>query len=291
MQRTDKLCLGRLYEKCLELLKGADIQFIRSHRLDVALVRNHNMALVFLPASDIPRFVGEGNVDLGITGQDMVAEANLPGLIVEALPLGFGKCKLQVQVPEASGIQRPEELVGMKIATSFEVLAGRYFKELDKAEEGKGATVIEYIGGSVEAACALGVASGIVDLVESGETMRAAGLVAIHTLLSSEAVLIRSSTPNPANLPLINNVVERIAGVIAASKYVLCNYNILRENVHAATLITPGRRAASVSPLEDSNWVSVSSMVLKAEVADVMDRLTIIGATDILNIGLSNCRV
>merc|ERR1711939_931269 len=67
---------GRLYEKCLELLAGADIQFTRSHRLDVCLVRNHNMALVFLPAADIPRFVGEGNVDLGITGQDMVAEAS-----------------------------------------------------------------------------------------------------------------------------------------------------------------------------------------------------------------------
>jgi hypothetical protein len=59
---------GRLYEKCLELLQGADIQFTRSNRLDVALVRNHPIALVFLPAADIPRFVGEGNIDLGITG-------------------------------------------------------------------------------------------------------------------------------------------------------------------------------------------------------------------------------
>ncbi|KAL8290568.1 hypothetical protein RQP46_002826 [Phenoliferia psychrophenolica] len=283
---------GRLYEKCLELLAGADIQFTRSHRLDVCLVRNHNMALVFLPAADIPRFVGEGNVDLGITGQDMVAEADMTSLVSEAVPLGFGKCKLQVQVPESSGVTTVKELAGKKIATSFEVLAGRYFGRVDE-EAGiqKGSTKIEYVGGSVEAACALGLADGIVDLVESGETMRAAGLVAIETLLTSQAVLIRSNTPNPANVDLIKLVTSRIEGVIAAGKYVLCNYNIPRARVHDATHITPGRRAATVSPLDDPEWVAVSSMVLKADVANTMDRLQAIGASDILNIGLSNCRV
>lgn len=155
------------------------------------------MALVFLPAADIPRFVGEGNVDLGITGQDMVAEAStstayyadsLPGttsetgpnangektlvlsdLITEVLPLGFGKCKLQVQVPEKSKhLQTVEDLVGKKIATSFDGIAGQYFKQLDEksaSTSGEKKTKIEYVGGSVEAACALGVADGIVDLV------------------------------------------------------------------------------------------------------------------------------
>lgn len=121
--------------------------------------------------------------------------------------------------------------------------------------------------------------------------MRAAGLIAIDTVLDSQAVLIRSNKPNPANLALIKQVTSRIEGVIAAKKYVLCNYNIPREFCSEAVKITPGRRAATVTPLDDPNWVAVSSMVLKAEVADVMDRLTLIGATDILNIGLSNCRV
>lgn len=121
--------------------------------------------------------------------------------------------------------------------------------------------------------------------------MRAAGLHAIETILDSQAVLIRSNKPNPANIGLITRVTARIAGVIAAGKYVLCNYNIPRNRVQEATKITPGRRAATVSPLDDPEWVAVSSMVLKAEVADVMDRLVAIGATDILNISLSNCRV
>ena len=107
---------------------------------------------------------------LGITGQDMVAEADVNGLVTEVLPLGFGKCKLQVQVPERSGFKSVDDLAGKKVVTSFEVLAGRYFGELDRKLglvkegeaniKGKG-TLIEYIGGSVEAACALGLADGI----------------------------------------------------------------------------------------------------------------------------------
>lgn len=115
-----------------------------------------------MPAADIPRFVGEGNVHFGITGQDMVAEADVNGLVSEVLPLEFGKCKLQVQVPERGPIASVQDLVGKKVVTSFEVLAGRYFADLDeKAGKARGSTKIEYIGGSVEAACALGLADGI----------------------------------------------------------------------------------------------------------------------------------
>lgn len=134
-------------------------------------------------------------------------------------------------------------------------------------------------------------------MLESGETMRAAGLHAIHTLMSSEAVLIRSkrsrngsnSNNSEADTTLINKITSRIAGVIAANKYVLCEYNVPRKNLEAATSITPGRRAATVSPLDDPDWVAVSSMVLKKNLADIMDKLTETGATDILVIGIVSC--
>ncbi|CAO1623467.1 unnamed protein product [Sympodiomycopsis kandeliae] len=298
---------GRLYEKCLELLAGADIQFRRQNRLDVALVQNHPMALVFLPAADIPRFVGEGNVDLGITGQDMVQEAgsDVSELVAEEMLLGFGKCSLQVQVPEAdASLKTPEDLVGKKVATSFDVLAKQYFSQLDAQVNEKRRregvmdanapdlkTQIEYVGGSVEAACALGVADGIVDLVESGETMRACGLHAISTLLLSQAALIRPVTPHArSNHSLIKLIVSRIRGVIAASQYVLCQYNIHTDNLAEALKITPGRRAATVSPLQDDGWNAVSSMVKKNEVATVMDRLEEVGGTDIFALALDNCR-
>lgn len=285
---------GRLYEKCLSILAGADIQFRRHNRLDVCLVQNHPIALVFLPASDIPSFVGKGDVDLGITGHDVILESQMQQHVTEALRLGFGKCSLQVQVPEAGPIKTVKDLAGKRVVTSFEVLSGEYFSKIDDdlCLQDEARTKIEYVGGSVEAACALGLADGIVDLVESGDTMRAAGLHAIATILETEAVLIKSSIPkHPGLEPLIKQITSRIAGVVAASKYVVCQYNILRDKLPEATIITPGRRAPTISPLEEENWVAVSSMVEKKKIADIMDDLVKIGAHDIMIFNLDNCRV
>lgn len=313
---TDRLLFavpkkGRLQQATLDLLSGSDVQFRREHRLDIALVKNLPIALIFLPAADIPTFVGEGRVDLGITGRDQVAEhdAKLPlgelSGVEEIMDLGFGKCSLQVQVPARSHDGAPtitdvRELLGKNIVTSFTSLTEDYFARL----EGRGGrkeiingtdspvpdlrTKVKFVGGSVEAACALGVADGIVDLVESGETMRAAGLMAIDTVLESTAVLIRSK--KVSNEKLVNLIAARIRGVITAQKYTLCQYNVNRENLPAATRITPGKRAPTITVLEEANWVAVSSMVEKKDVATVMDRLTAVGATDVLILDIVNTR-
>jgi ATP phosphoribosyltransferase len=145
-------------------------------------VKNLPIALVFLPAADIPTFVGEGRVDLGITGRDQVAEheAVVPPTettgVTEVLDLDFGKCSLQVQVPQKGELQTPESLIGKNVVTSFTNLTEQYFRGLEAKVnsteavtngDGKAKllTKIKYVGGSVEAACALGVADGIVDLV------------------------------------------------------------------------------------------------------------------------------
>jgi ATP phosphoribosyltransferase len=159
-------------------------------------VKNLPIALVFLPAADIPTFVGEGRVSLGITGQDTVAEHaasveavrrqraesgqstpdeqdNVQGC-EEVMDLGFGSCKLQVQVPEKGQYVKPSDLIGKNIGTSFVHLAEEYFAALERDADiesngekpaRKLRTKIIELSGSVEAACALGVADGIVDLV------------------------------------------------------------------------------------------------------------------------------
>jgi ATP phosphoribosyltransferase len=143
-------------------------------------VKNLAVALVFLPAADIPTFVGEGKVSLGITGRDQVLEheAAVPPTdttgVEELLDLEFGKCKLQVQVPAKGELQNPEDLVGKTVVTSFTNLAKKYYRDLEaKAGVESGKTTIKYVGGSVEAACALGVADGIVDLVGKTEACTA----------------------------------------------------------------------------------------------------------------------
>lgn len=187
---------GRLLQSALNLLEGADIQFRRESRLDIALVKNLPIALVFLPAADIPTFVGEGRVSLGITGLDTVAE-HAAGVEAErrgraesgnstptddldqigceeVMSLGFGACKLQVQVPEKGQYVEPKDLIGKNIGTSFVHLTEDYFAALEREQDGsdgekagkrKLKTKIIELSGSVEAACALGVADGIVDLV------------------------------------------------------------------------------------------------------------------------------
>ena len=118
---------------------------------------------MFLPASDIPSFVGKGNVDLGITGHDVILESKMESNVSEMQKLGFGRCALQVQVPESGSIKTVDDLAGKRVVTSFEVLASNYFEEIDEGLglKGENKTKIEYVGGSVEAACALGLADGI----------------------------------------------------------------------------------------------------------------------------------
>lgn len=157
------------------------------------------IALVFLPAADIPTFVGEGRVDLGITGEDQVKEhdagvraaaaaegegegdADQQSGCETVLDLAFGACKLQVQVPQNGAFASPDDLIGKNIGTSFVHLAAQYFANLEReqaarlsggsgtagsdAAPAKLRTKIIELSGSVEAACALGVADGIVDLV------------------------------------------------------------------------------------------------------------------------------
>ncbi|TQN74823.1 ATP phosphoribosyltransferase [Colletotrichum shisoi] len=313
---------GRLNSATLNLLEGADIQFRRENRLDIALVKNLPIALIFLPAADIPTFVGEGRVDLGITGWDQVREHDA-GVIatnkarrasvelgsngLEALQkaggcemvmeLGFGHCKLQTQVPEKGAYSTTEDLIGKTIGTSFVNLAEEHFAKLELGVDSDGnsntspkklRTKIIELSGSVEAACALGVADGIVDLVESGETMRAAGLKAIDTVVDSQACLIKSRSPS--NNELVELIAARIRGVITAQRFVLCQYNIERSRLADAKAITPGKRAPTITTLDEEGWVAVSSMVENKKIALVMDNLTRVGAQDILVLDIHNTR-
>ncbi|KAG5929266.1 hypothetical protein E4U42_006463 [Claviceps africana] len=300
---------GRLNQAALNLLEGADIQFRRENRLDIALVKNLPIALIFLPAADIPTFVGQGRVDLGITGWDQVKEHDASVQEIQAdadrvtpgcemvMDLEFGACKLQVQVPERGSYNNCADLIGKTIGTSFVHLAARYFAELEsnhdsdsssKPSKNQLRTKIVELSGSVEAACALGVADGIVDLVESGETMRAAGLKAIDTVIESTAVLVKSKSTSKAEM--VELIASRIRGVITAQRHVLCQYNIERSRLPEACRITPGKRAPTITTLDEDGWVAVSAMVEKKKIATVMDDLTRVGASDIIVLDIHNTR-
>ncbi|SCU77689.1 LAME_0A01926g1_1 [Lachancea meyersii CBS 8951] len=290
---TDRLLFaipkkGRLNERAVSILKGSDIRFHRSQRLDIALSTNMPVALIFLPASDIPMFVGEGKCDLGITGVDEVKESEVD--VELPLDLQFGACKLQVQVPENGPYTKPEQLIGKTIVSSFTNLTKKYFAELEGVPVDQITTKIRYVGGSVEASCALGIADAIVDLVESGETMRAAGLTDISTVLETSAHLIESKNPK-GDRDLLQTIKSRIEGVMTAQKYVSCHYNAPTSSLPEVLKITPGRRAPTISKIDDEGWVAVSAMIERKQKGIVMDELKKKGAADIMVFEISNCRV
>ena len=294
---------GRLYEKCKDILKGIGIDYTRKARTDVAYCTTLPIKLVFLPAKDIATFVGEGNVDVGITGEDMVAETNSTVDIIT--PLGFGKCKLCVQAPVKNAIKDPSVLLGKRIATSFPNLTRKFFAGIREKATGEGASTessdavtIRYVTGSVEAACTLGLADAVVDLVETGTTMRAAGLEAVADVFSTEAVMIANpksahaaKNGSPGSIALIDKLKARVVGYLTAQRYSMVYYNIAADKLDAAAAITPGRTAPTVMPLADPAFKSLAAMVTKRDSSAVMDALQAIGATDIFLVDIANCRV
>jgi len=274
---------GRLFEQCTKLLAGSGLDYYRPNRLDVAHCSNLPITLVFLPAADIAKYVGEGNVDAGITGVDVVQESDVD--VNTVLDLDFGRCKLCLQAPIGS-FTSAAEVSGKRIVTSFPVLAKRFFDQYDTPER---QTSIKFVSGSVEAACALGLADAVVDLVETGTTMKAAGLEVVADVLQTGAVLIASKTcKHPAVVELVK---KRIEGYMTATNYMMIQYNVSRDRLSDAFLITPGKRSPTVTALEEQNAVAVSALVKQKQSSLIMDQLEAIGATDILLFSITNSRM
>lgn len=276
---------GRLHEKVLKILNGAGLDFKRLPRLDLAECTKLPVTLVFLPAHDIADYVGGGRLHMGITGEDMIKESGLHDDIKVLSKLGFGNCRLCVQAPVGK-YKDAKDLCGKRIVTSFSRVAGEFFSTLDPKKE----TIIKNVNGSVEVACALGLADAVVDLVETGTTMRAAGLEIVETIMTTQCVLISKAKTSEQTETLIDRIHKRIEGYLISMKYSMVTYNLPKAALQRAKEITPGKQAPTVSVLEDPTWISVSSLVKSSEISEIMDDLVSIGARSILNFQINNCR-
>eukprot|EP00924_Labyrinthula_sp_SR-Ha-C_P009763 snap_masked-scaffold_22-processed-gene-5.37-mRNA-1 protein AED:0.02 eAED:0.02 QI:0/-1/0/1/-1/1/1/0/311 len=282
---------GRLYKDIVAMLEGSGLKYVRQSRLDIAWCKDLPVQLVFLPAKDIATFVGEGDIDIGITGLDIIGESEMSSKLDILLHLGIGKCKLALLAPVKDNYSSSRDLIGKRICTSFPNLSESFFSKLSSVEE----TSVRFVSGSVEASCSLGLADAVVDLVETGTTMKAAGLEIIDEVMSTETVLIKNKGKRSQEAEaVIGTLKKRFEGYLAAKLYKMVYYNIPEEKLNEAKIITPGRKAPSVTKVDlqnGENWIAVGVMVKKAEVAGVMDRLSEIGATDIFVLKLDNCRL
>ncbi|MEW4455964.1 ATP phosphoribosyltransferase [Bremerella sp. JC817] len=272
---------GRLAEVATELLGDAGLKFRRQDRSLFARVRDMPIDITFLRTDDIPVLCAEGAIDMGITGSDLVQEAEVE--VDTRMELGVGKCRLALCVPEDTSWNTVEDMKQCRVATSFPNVTRQYL-------EANGAHPhLVNLSGSVEVMISLGIADAIVDLVETGSTLAANRLKIFAEIGSYETVLIQNKQKRMPELA--DRIVRRLEGVVIARDYSLLEYNIRRENLAAAEAITPGFNSPTINPLEDEAWCAVRAMVKRKEVIDVMEKLEQLGASAILQTNIANCRL
>lgn len=272
---------GRLSELASGLLNQAGLQFRRQERTLFALVKQLPVDMIFLRTDDIPTLVAEGAIDLGITGSDLVEESARDVLV--RMKLGVGRCRLSVCVPEDSPVQSPEQLDGMRIATSFPEVTSQFLTKHNAKAHLVG------LSGSVEIMVSLGVADAIVDLVETGSTLAANRLRVLTDIGHYETVLIQNK--DCQHTEMADRIVRRLEGVVIARDYSLLEYNVPREKLEQAEAITPGFNSPTINTLEKEGWCSVRVMVPRKAVIDAMEQLESIGASAILETEIGNCRL
>ena len=242
---------GSLAEHTAAMLREAGYKQ-RTDLKDLVLVDEANgVEFYYLRPRDIAVYVGERTLDLGFTGRDMLLDS--AAAAEEIMPLGFGGTRFRFAAPGAEA-WTVADLDGLRIGTSYPGLLKTY---LDA--HGVTARLIK-LDGAVESSVRLGVADAVADVVETGSTLKRAGLVMFgEAILESEAILIKPlGAPDPAGLDLLR---RRLTGVMTARNYRMIDYNVPVEKLEAACSITPGIDSPTVSPLHREGWVAVRAMI------------------------------
>lgn len=270
---------GMLAETAHEMLEEAGYRGRRDSRELVAIDPANEVEFFYLRPRDIATYVGEGVLDVGITGRDLLLDAESAASEIRALD--FGDSTFRFAGP-AGVFTDVRELEGKRVATSFNGVLERWFREHDI-----NATLV-HLDGAVESAIRLGVADAVADVVSTGATLRKAGLEIFGpVILQSTAVLIST----PAKEASARTLLGRLDGVLVARRYALMDYDIPNDCLDAAVAITPGFQSPTISPLKDSGWSAVRSMVPTGDVNALMDDLHELGARAIIVTALQAARM
>ncbi|MCU0277584.1 MAG: ATP phosphoribosyltransferase [Candidatus Nanopelagicales bacterium] len=268
---------GQLGEPARAMLREAG--YLRSAGQRELMVHDpdNEVDFFFLRPKDIATYVGQGILDLGITGRDMLVDSKAP--VTEVIELGFGHSTFRLAGPAGM-----TSVAGRRIATSYPGLLDDWLERT-----GTTATVVK-LDGAVENAVGLGVADAVADVVDTGNTLRQAGLEVLgDPLLRSQALLIRPSHTELNGAE--GTFIRRLQGVIVARAYVMVDYDISEDLLEAASAITPGLESPTVSPLKEAGWVAVRAMVERSRVHQVMDELFELGGRAILVTDIHACRL
>jgi ATP phosphoribosyltransferase len=272
---------GTLSTPAAEMLREAGYRQRIDNRDLVCRDDLNNVEFFYLRPRDIATYVGSGDLDLGITGRDLLVDAGAPA--EEVLDLDFGGATFRFAArPET--LSSIDDIGGRRVATAYPGVVERHL-----AERGLKADVIR-LDGAVENAVRLGVADVVADVVSTGATLRQAGLAIVgEPILHSSAVLVRRRG-GPTN-GQTDQLVRRLQGVLVARRYVMLAYDVRADLLDRATALTPGIESPTISPLHREGWVAVQAMVLRVDLHRIMDELYDVGARAILVTDIHACRL
>ena len=268
---------GSLSDPAIEVFKAAGFRQRQGNKDLIFLDPSNDVEFYYLRPRDIATYVGNGELDLGVTGRDLLEDSE--SVAIELLDLDFGRSTFRLAAPP--GVGAGQKIEGSRIATAYPNLLAKFLRDRGVSAE------IVHLDGAVESAVGLGVADLIADVVSTGSTLRQAGLAVVdEPILESSAILIAREEKREFDL-----VVRRLQGVVIARQYVLVDYDVTRSNLERACEITPGIESPTISPLQKADWVAVRAMVPRREVHHVMDRLYEVGARGILVSDIHACRL
>ena len=274
---------GSLSEGAMELIRKAGYKCRRSSKELYCADPANNVEFYFLRPTDIPTYVHSGIFHFGITGRDISQDSTYN--LHESMALGFGRARMMYISQGAHEFKGFNDFEGKTIACSYPNLIGNHLKE-----NGINAKVIE-LDGAVEISLHLGIADFAADVVETGTTIKLAGLKTIgEPLLHSEAILVSKdqSVTDKEEAAIFH---KRLTGIIVARQYSMLEYDIPTDKLEEACSICPGLESPTVSPLREASWNAVKVMIKTKEVNGIMDKLSDLGAKAIIVTDIKNCRI
>jgi len=278
---------GSLEDATLVLFRGADLEVKKTDRDYNPRIADPRIGKIkILRPQEIPGYVAHGYFDLGISGQDWVNETGAD--VVEVATLNYSKqstggVKIVLAVPENRDIQSPRDILpGSRVSTEYPRITEAFFRDLGIPVE------IFFSYGATEAKVP-DLMDVIVDLTETGSTLRKNGLKIIDTLLESHTVLVanRNSWEDPDKRKEIEEIRTLLLGVIEARGKVLLTMNVAEDKLDHLIAALPSMKTPTISKLYHTDYYAVETVVDKSGVNILIPELKRLGAEDILEMNIS----
>jgi ATP phosphoribosyltransferase len=280
-QKIERLAIpkkGRVYEQVLNLMLESGLVIRREGRLDFCVCKAFGIEVYFLPAKDIPNAVASGAIHMGVTGLDLIHNANVE--VDRHMDLGIGKARMVVASPEDHDWNGSSCLERKRIGSTYTGIARQYLEK-----EGVKNYDLVHFDGSVEVQVALGVVDAIVEITETGSSLKANRLAIREQILESEMVFISTKG---FQSEVLNTLMKRLERVMRGRSHVMLKFNLPEQKLEEACLLSKGMSSPTVNRLADGG-LAIEVAVPKKELHALMDQLVDMGATGILSHGLSLC--